>query len=134
VSKRLIVGISVALLAATATLVAAGSHPVQKVAANDRDDGPIVERVYVPRHGSEPHIIHVPDNYAPVRRRAGTAPPDEYVAPPSRRVQAPLESQNRPSYSLTPIYPTPNFGAKTAPAEKFAAPAEPAPRDERRAD
>ena len=109
-----------------------------------------VSRLATPSYSSGPRIIHVPqpgesdaddaaapdeENEAPPVYRPRPRPQRHSAAPPAQ-VRAKAEPQRPlgpprnvlsappPSISLTPVYPTPRFGTKPEPAEKFGQPLE----------
>jgi hypothetical protein len=139
VKKRLTLGIAATLLAATVAL-AAGPYPRTaserrpadpRMAANVpmRDDNPIVQ-VFTPRTSAAPHIIHVPqlgeENDIEAERddRAALPREDDVAPPPPYRRNDVLSDSPPPARQLSPIYPTPKFGAESERSEKFAPPDE----------
>ena len=81
-----------------------------------------------PDYVRAPRIIHVPQpddepSAIPHDDGAASGAAKDTPAPPQRAVQSAPPSDAL----LTPIRPTPNFGAKPAPAEKFSPPSDAPP-------
>jgi hypothetical protein len=113
---------------------------VRVVADADFGDIIAVEPLHRPRYDAGPRIIHVPQHdersdvfvdeepgqqSAPARKRKAKPPQRRSSASPSAKPRRAVLNAPPPAHELSPIYPTPKFGAKEIrQGERFAPPAD----------
>ena len=149
--KALTICLAGVAMAATLSLVAAGSSKREAAPADAQSSDEIAvaaaDDVYAPAYRGVARIIHVPqrdersertrinhrdaraaigndddESPPPPRQRSKPRWPLRSEAPPSGPRRAVLSAPPPPAEGPTPIRPTPRFGLKSDPADKFSAP------------